>query len=172
MKLLRDILLVTALLMWVSIVFGLAFASLEALEVADLIDVTADHVAAEGIAGAQAGLQIDVRADLQLAQRGFRQGLARHVCKENRALDAGHGEAHALDADAVADGDARHIESCGIYTQLQITLALRQRDDAALCQDDSSKHNYDFFGLRMMRISSPNGCTSRNSNDGSQPPPD
>ncbi len=97
-------------------------------------------MAAERISGTQARLQVDLRSRTQGAQRRFGQGLARNVRVEARPLLAGHCQAGALHAHAVADGNAMQVERGGVDPQFQVAIRLGQGDDAAGGQDDSGEH--------------------------------
>jgi hypothetical protein len=104
------------------------------------IDMAAHQMAAQGVAGTQTGLQIDLGTNGEFAQGGLGQRLARNVGKETAALLAGGGQTHPLHADAVADGDSRDVEPRGIHRQLEVSTLVVHRSDAAGRQYDASEH--------------------------------
>jgi hypothetical protein len=65
--------------------------------------VARDEVAAERVAEAQGGLEVDAAADLRCAEAGAREGLERGLDGEVVLGRGGDREAHAGDADAGAE---------------------------------------------------------------------
>src|ERR1022692_580758 len=133
-------------------------------ELADGVDMSADEMAAERIAGPQARLQIHARTADQRAQCRLGHCFARHIGEKHPRLLARHGQACALHAHAVAERDAREIEVRRIESQFEIAFFLGDRNECPGHHDDSGKHTQAFFfGFKMRRTSAPMRRTSSNS---------
>ncbi len=97
-------------------------------------------MAAERVARLERGLEVDLRAGLQVAERGQRQGLARDVGGEAAWRDLERRQAAAADADAVAIDDARHRQRGHVDPQAHVAAARLERTDGADVADDPGEH--------------------------------
>ena len=127
---------------------------------ADAVDVPAHQVPAKPVGQPQRQLEIDVAAAVE--PRGAAQRLGGHVERDRAPLLRRHGEAAAVDRDAVADRNLRDVERSGDDGETQAVAFGRGGGDPADRLHDSGEHQAFPFAIRaMMRRSSPMRVTSK-----------
>ena len=93
-------------------------------DAADAVDVAQDHVAAEPPVGAQGAFEIDLAADLQLAEGGAGEGFGHGLDGEATVSDSHRGLADAVDIDTIADGEIGEYGRGGDLQPLEFASAL------------------------------------------------
>ena len=100
----------------------------------------ADQVSAKPIAETHGLLQVDPPPRFQRAQRGATQGLVGNVGAEAVGFQFHHGQAAAIDGDAVADARVAQIERSRGDPQAAVAALIVSFEQGSHGRDDSGKH--------------------------------
>ena len=104
------------------------------------VDVAADQVPAEAVGRQHRALEVERRAVGQSTQRGERERLVRGIGLEMRAVEGHHGQADAIDRDALARLGVRERQRADMDAQAGVATAGFAARQVADGFDDSGEH--------------------------------
>src|SRR4029077_18906291 len=117
----------------------------ETLDLRDLshaVDVTQNQVPIELVREPERFLEVDLAFAVESC--GHPQGLVRNVDAEALLAALHHGQAGAVDRDAVTDGDVAQTELSRVDRQAQPIPGPLDHADPADCRYDAAEHGQEF----------------------------
>ena len=124
-------------------------------------------MAAEAVRRQHRAFEVERRADAELAQRGQRQGFAGRIDDEAARVEFDHGQAAAVDRDALAELYVIEGQRADLDGQARIAATRFARGKATHACDQSGEHQWGFLeactnsGQRTRCVgASPQACSN------------